>query len=266
MSITKRYFTSLFNDPLVGLVDLLHRDELDVRHEWCSAQKSSISWVSLIPPMSEPASERPLVSNEKTFNDSGSTGAPTLTMTPSAASSDKYRSRSISALTVFRTTSNEPASRVNVVRVAGVVISGQRQTACRLSAFQRLRQNTDFGTELVGEFDAQVAEPGQTDDRNPGARADAGTRSGEYVVIPAHSRGAASARSMSSGIFTTKSSVVTMSLEYPPWVIYLSRPTDAYVKTRPSCSTALARHGSSHTLCTSRPCSPPPRGHRPHAW
>ena len=52
----------------------------------CSAQKSSISWVSRMPPMGEPAKERRLTISEKTRTDSGFAGAPTLTMVPSTAS------------------------------------------------------------------------------------------------------------------------------------------------------------------------------------
>ena len=53
----------------------------------CSAQKSSISWVSVRPPVEEPAKERRLPNRENTATGSGSEGAPTLTRVPSRRSS-----------------------------------------------------------------------------------------------------------------------------------------------------------------------------------
>ena len=56
MSMTKRYLHVLLQHPLVGFVDLLDRDHLDVADDLrAAAQKSSISCVSAMPPMSEPA-------------------------------------------------------------------------------------------------------------------------------------------------------------------------------------------------------------------
>ena len=51
---------------------------------------------------------------EKTFRLSGSAGAPTFTSAPSTASSDRYASTSIGALTVFTTRSNRLASCAKV--------------------------------------------------------------------------------------------------------------------------------------------------------
>ena len=49
----------------------------------CSAQKSSISWVSRMPPMSEPASRRRPKIRLNTATGSGVSGAPTRVMVPS---------------------------------------------------------------------------------------------------------------------------------------------------------------------------------------
>jgi hypothetical protein len=54
----------------------------------CSAQKSSISCVSGMPPMLELANERRLV-NEDRCSGSGSAGAPTLTIVPLNARSPR---------------------------------------------------------------------------------------------------------------------------------------------------------------------------------
>jgi hypothetical protein len=58
-----------------------------------------------------------------------------------------------------------------------------------------------------------VTEPDEPDDRHflPGPAPQ--RRSGEYVVMPAHSSGAAESSPIPSGILTTKSSVTTMWVE-----------------------------------------------------
>ena len=53
----------------------------------CSAQKSSISCVSAMPPMVDPANERRLLNRVNTATGSGSGGAPTLTRVPLRRSS-----------------------------------------------------------------------------------------------------------------------------------------------------------------------------------
>jgi hypothetical protein len=55
----------------------------------CWAQKSSISCVSAIPPIIEPAYVRRPPISDNTCRLSGSAGAPTLTSAPSTASSDR---------------------------------------------------------------------------------------------------------------------------------------------------------------------------------
>jgi hypothetical protein len=79
----------------------------------CSAQKSSISWVSL-EPIAEPAKERRCVSSEKASTGSGSAGAPTLTIAPSVPSRPSKASTSTWALTVLMISSKRPASCLNV--------------------------------------------------------------------------------------------------------------------------------------------------------
>ena len=55
----------------------------------CSPQKSSISCVSAMLPMLDPANERRLLNSVNTLTGSGSGGAPTLTRVPSRRSSLK---------------------------------------------------------------------------------------------------------------------------------------------------------------------------------
>jgi hypothetical protein len=50
-------------------------------------------------------------------------------------------------------------------------------------------------------------------------------RSGEYVVMPAHSSGATLLKSSEAGMQRTKSSSTTTWVEYPPWVMVPSRST-----------------------------------------
>jgi hypothetical protein len=58
--MTKRYLTSLFEmHPVIGLVDLSWIGIISISETMPrSAQKSSISWVSAMPPISEPAIDR----------------------------------------------------------------------------------------------------------------------------------------------------------------------------------------------------------------
>jgi hypothetical protein len=51
----------------------------------CSAQKSSISRVSAMPPIMDPVIERPLVSSEKAFSDKGFRGCPDVDQHPVGA-------------------------------------------------------------------------------------------------------------------------------------------------------------------------------------
>lgn len=78
------------------------------------AQKSSISCVSRIHPMRDPAKDlRPKMS-EKAFTDRGSAGAPTFTRDPPTERSERYASTSIFALTVLRIRSKYPARSLKV--------------------------------------------------------------------------------------------------------------------------------------------------------
>jgi hypothetical protein len=78
---------------------------------------------------------------------------------------------------------------------------------------RRCREHHDVGAEGVGEFDGHVAEaakpmtPTFLPDPTPQCR------SGEYVVIPAHSSGAAPAGSSVSGTRRTKCSSTTIRSE-----------------------------------------------------
>ncbi|SHV17899.1 Uncharacterised protein [Mycobacteroides abscessus subsp. abscessus] len=56
----------------------------------CFAQKSSISWVSGIPPINEPEMLRRLVSSGKPGTSIGFSGRPSSTSVPSTPSSPKY--------------------------------------------------------------------------------------------------------------------------------------------------------------------------------
>ena len=59
MSMTKRYFTSLFSSrSKASLIFAIGISSMSAVIP-CSAQKSSISWVSRMPPMSEPGEPPP---------------------------------------------------------------------------------------------------------------------------------------------------------------------------------------------------------------
>lgn len=58
--------------------------------------------------------------SENTFSDSGSAGAPTLTIAPPTATSERYASRSSFALTVLTMRSKVPAS---CSKVAGSLVA-----------------------------------------------------------------------------------------------------------------------------------------------
>ena len=68
-------------------------------------------------------------------------------------------------------------------------------------------------------------------------------RRAEYVVVPAHSRGAAPASGRLLGSLQTKCSVTTIRFEYPPYVgVTLSMSVLLYVKVVPAkqcCSKSL---------------------------
>ncbi len=81
----------------------------------CFPQKSSISCVSAIPPILDPAMERLFVSRENGLTTSDLADAPMFTRVPSIASSPQYASRSMLAGTVDRIRSNDEARSVKMV-------------------------------------------------------------------------------------------------------------------------------------------------------
>ncbi|MBU6123169.1 delta-60 repeat domain-containing protein [Hymenobacter sp. PAMC29290] len=86
MSITKRYFTSPFSmrsyDSLMSFMSMSSMSDMML----CSAQKSSISCVSAMPPMSEPAMRRRLLMRLKAWMCGASVGTPSKIMVPSRRS------------------------------------------------------------------------------------------------------------------------------------------------------------------------------------
>lgn len=68
---------------LVGLVDVIDRDHLDIGGDPFSPQKSSICCVSRMPPIREPASVLRFKMRDGAESGAGSSGTPTSTMTPS---------------------------------------------------------------------------------------------------------------------------------------------------------------------------------------
>ncbi len=85
MSITKRYFTSLFEQPLVGFVDLLNRDGLDVGRDAVLAAEVEHS-LGLRDPADRASREAAPAHDqvEQPRRASGSSGAPTSVMVPSS--------------------------------------------------------------------------------------------------------------------------------------------------------------------------------------
>ena len=82
ISITKRYLTSLFSIRsyalLISFISISSISETIL----CSAQKSSISWVSAIPPIKEPARLFLPMIKPKPGNSDGVAGAPTQICVP----------------------------------------------------------------------------------------------------------------------------------------------------------------------------------------
>ena len=78
----------VLEQPLIGLVDLVHADHLDVRDRCpCSAQKSSISCVSGMPPIAEPPTARFHQMRLKPVKPGIGVSAPTITIRPERPSS-----------------------------------------------------------------------------------------------------------------------------------------------------------------------------------
>ena len=104
--------------PIVSITDAM---------PW-SAQKSSISCVSRMPPMFDPASERRAPVSENTRNCCGFSGSPTKTSAPSRRRVDRYRSTSMSAPTVLMMRSKRPRSDLQRRGVLGgeVLVGAER--------------------------------------------------------------------------------------------------------------------------------------------
>lgn len=102
MSITKRYFTSLLSiRSYAWLMSWILISSMSDTMP-CSAQKSSISCVSAMPPISEPARRRRLKIRLNTFGDGWScSGAPTSVIVPSRLSRFRNGFRSCCAATVL---------------------------------------------------------------------------------------------------------------------------------------------------------------------
>ena len=85
----------------------------------CSAQKSSISWVSAMPPISEPAMAAALEDQveRRRARDADAAGTPTSTMRAVALQQRVKASRSCGAATVLRIRSKLPACCLHLVAV-----------------------------------------------------------------------------------------------------------------------------------------------------
>jgi hypothetical protein len=70
--------------PVIGLVDLIGANDFNLSAEVVLGAEVEHSWVSRMPPINEPARLRRPEMSANAGTDSGSAGAPTLTMAPSS--------------------------------------------------------------------------------------------------------------------------------------------------------------------------------------
>ena len=129
-----------------------------------SAQKSSISWVSRIPPMSEPASRlRPKIRSIAPTG-RGASGAPTSAIVPLRLRSARYGFTSKGAETVPRMKSKLPACFAIASASLDTTTScaPRRIASCVFPA--RRREDHDRRAEGVRELHRHVPEPAQTHD------------------------------------------------------------------------------------------------------
>ena len=160
----------------------------------CWAQKSSISCVSGMPPISEPARLRRFMIRLNTLGEGcGVAGAPTSAIVPSRRSSAKKASRSCGAATVLRMKSKLLACAFISARLRETTTSSAPSASAAWRLLSDVVNATTRAPRACASLMPMCPSPPMptTPTFLPGPAPQ--WRSGDQVVMPAHSSGATAA-------------------------------------------------------------------------